>query len=128
LDRFIDFIEKNARVIVWGFILAIIVVTVSYNVNFTKKYGKITIARILSIEPRRSGVETRIEILFHEKKYLAVIGCTCGSVGKFIFVKVRQDDPANYVVFYEDQPEVPDCISERPIPVDGWDDIPVCQD
>jgi len=119
----------NRELLKWivfcSLILGVILFSV-YNSRMIRKYGVITFAKVVDFESNSSGGDLYITIFYKNKEYKSKINSICKKcIGKYYFVKVLDRDPANNVLLLDDF-IVPACILAKPIPYNGWKEIPDC--
>lgn len=110
--------------------LVIIIPLVSYGLyqcSELKKKGRITIAKAIRYEGKAHGSSLYIEIYFNGKIVHDIVNALCPEcVGKYYYVKVKPDNPSSFAILFENQ-QVPECILSKPLPLNGWKEIPECK-
>lgn len=119
----------NREILKWIVVCLLILSIILYDVYETKKIerdGIITIAKVDKYETNVSGGDMHISIFYKQKEYKSVINTICiKCTGKYYFVKILDQDPGKNVILL-DNIIVPQCLLSKPIPYDGWKEIPKC--
>ena len=98
-----------------------------YRESQINKFGVFTIAKVERFKGASSGSTLYITVYLGGKTYNTSVGNPCRRcIGKFYFVKVLKQNPTKHVIFYNESP-VPYCILRNPIPEDGWEKLPSCE-
>ncbi|GAB2808317.1 hypothetical protein [Ferruginibacter profundus] len=117
--------EKKGRYL-GMFIVFVFAIFVAYRSCKLDNEGVITICKVDHYEPAGSGSSLYIKIYYQGKEYNSIANSMCGECdGKFFFIRIIKGQPLKEVVFLKDYP-VPDCISKKTLPYDGWVKIPSC--
>jgi len=122
-----NLITTNIKVVITLIIVGFIILFTTKKYHVIRKYGRVSVAKVIQSEPAASGAMTYIEFYFRGKKVTAMLD-EIFFEDRYIFVKFLPDRP-NDVIFIEGEnygKYAPNCILNIPIPYEGWDEIPNC--
>lgn len=90
--------------------------------------GTYFIAQIYKIESSKNGDHVYIKYVYNKKMYEGNFKpgfqFKPNKEGAYIFIKLLPKNPK--VHQYIDEGEVPDCILDMPLPIEGWKRLPKC--
>ena len=123
-----NYINNNRSLIFGVFVISMFVIYSLFRKYQLDSHGVITIAKVVRYENAESGDNLWVKVYYNGQIYETMSGSSCYScIGQFFFVRIVKGDPTGVVILYNDNP-VPDCILQKPLPVDGWKEIPTCDD
>ncbi|MES1181410.1 MAG: hypothetical protein ABUL44_01315 [Flavobacterium sp.] len=118
--------KKYKEAYLAGLVIIILIIYSVVKLHTIEMNGVVTICKIDRYEPLPDGSNTYCTVFLNGRQYEIISGLgSSRMVGKFYFVKILKEDPTVDAIVYNEK-EVPKCILQGPLPLDGWDQIPTC--
>lgn len=124
MSKLIRYLKFNSSFTIGVLMLLLVIVYIVYTQYMLKEHGAITIAKVEKFESAEQGINLYITIYFRGRKYESMVDAACFKCeGKYFYIKIIDQNPSEAPHLYDDKP-VPTCILEKPLPFNGWNEIP----